>query len=200
MPRIEKRMLDQGAESADAAFRRAAGLIEKGRIADAKIALNAALAANPDHGAARQTLAALLIEARAFGEAETTLIEGLARDANNSNFAIVLARLKLERGDQAGALELLAAHRAAGATNPQYRAFHAALLRRAGRHAEAADEYQAALRQAPGIGAWWVGLALSHEANEREAEALHAFRQARASGALNAELADLVERKLRGTP
>ncbi len=198
--RIEKRMLDQGTESADAAFRRAAGLIEKGRITDAKIALNAALAANPDHAAARQTLAALLIEARALDEAQATLTEGLARDAGNSNFAIVLARLQLERGDQSSALELLTKHRAAGAANAQYRAFHAALLRRAGRHAEAADEYLAALRQAPGVGAWWVGLALSHEANERDAEAMHAFRQARASGALTAELADLVERKLRGTP
>lgn len=191
-------MLDQGAESADAAFRRAAAYIEKGQITDAKIALNAALATNPDHAAARQTLAALLIEGRALLDAERTLAEGLARDAGNSNFVIVLARLKLERGDQVGALELLATHRAAAAGNAQYRAFFAALLRRAGRHAEAADEYRAALQLAPGVGAWWVGLGLSHEAIERDAEAMNAFRQAQASGALSAELADLVERKLRG--
>lgn len=193
-------MLDQVAESADAAFRRAAGFIEKGRIADARVALNAALATDPHHAAARQTLAALLIEARALDEAEATLTEGLARDPVNSNFAIVLARLKLERGDQGAALALLAQHRAAATSNAQYRAFHAALLRRVGRHGEAAEEYQAALRLAPSVGLWWIGLGLSHEANEREAEARQAFRQARATGSLTAELADLVDHKLRGAP
>lgn len=198
--RIEKRSTEAGAQSAAAAFGRAAELIEKGRIADAKVALNAALAADPDHAAARQTLAALLIEVRALDEAEATLTDGLARDPANSNFAIVLARLKLERGDQGAALELLARHRAAALSNAQYRAFHAALLRRAGRHGEAADEYQAALRLSPGVGVWWVGLALSHEANEREADSIQAFRQARATGTLTTDLAELVERKLRGSP
>jgi MSHA biogenesis protein MshN len=112
------------------------------------------------------------------------------------NFALVLARLKLDRGDAAAALALLREHGAAAADNPQYRALVAALLQRLGRHGEAIDEYQAVLKLAPSVGVWWLGLGLSQEAAERSKDAAEAFRRAKASGNLSPDLMDFVERKL----
>jgi len=195
-PKIDKRSRDEAPASADGEFRRAAVLIERGRMEQATAALRSAIAMDPRHEAARQALAALLLEAAAVEDAESVLAEGLRLDPRQTNFALVLARLKLERGDDAAALALLREHGDAAAANPQYRGFVAALLQRLGRHAEAIDEYQAVLKLAPGVGVWWIGLGLSQEAADHPKEAAQAFRRAKASGNLSADLMDFVERKL----
>jgi MSHA biogenesis protein MshN len=43
---------------------------------------------------------------------------------------------------------------------------------------------------------WWMGLGISLQAEKRNAEALDAFRKAKASGTLSPELQAFVERKL----
>jgi MSHA biogenesis protein MshN len=80
--------------------------------------------------------------------------------------------------------------------NPDYHAFLAGALEREQRHREAAEQYQAALRLAPGNGVWWMGLGMSLQADKRNAEALEAFQRARTSGMLSAELQAFVERRL----
>ena len=195
-PKIDKRSRDEAPPSADGEFRRAAVLIERGRMEQATAALRSAIALDPRHEAARQALAALLLEAAAVEDAESVLAEGLRLNPSQTNFALVLARLKLERGGDAAALALLREHGEATAANPEYRAFVAALLQRLGRHAEAIDEYQAVLKLAPGVGVWWIGLGLSQEAADHPKEAAQAFRRAKASGNLSADLMDFVERKL----
>jgi len=195
-PKIDKRLRDEAAPSADGEFQRAATLIERGRMEQAAAALRSALAMDPRHEAARQTLAAILLEAAALDDAETLLAEGLRLNPNQTNFALVLARLKLDRGDAAGALALLREHGGAAAGNADYRAFVAALLHRLGRHDEAIDEYQAVVKLAPSVGVWWIGLGLSQEAADRSREAAEAFRRAKASGNLSTALMDFVERKL----
>src|SRR5262245_17814815 len=194
-PKIDKQFRESP-RSADSEFRRAAALIEQGRIVEATAALRSTIALDPRHGGARQTLAVLLIEAGAIEDAEDVLAEGLRLNPAQSNFALVLARVKLERGDASSALALLREHGGAAAANPEYRAFVAALLQRLGRHGEAIDEYQAALKLVPGVGVWWIGLGLSQEAAERPKDAAEAFRRAKASGTLSADLADFVDRKL----
>jgi MSHA biogenesis protein MshN len=194
--KIDKRFRETPGRTADGEFKRAAALIDLGRLEEAIAALNSAIAMDPRHEGARQTLAVLLIESGAMDDAERLLTDGLKLNPAQANFALVLARLKLDRGDAATALTLLREHGGAAAANAQYRAFVAALLQRLGRHSDAIDEYQAVLKLAPGVGVWWIGLGLSQEAADRTKEAAEAFRRAKASGTLSPDLLAFVERKL----
>ena len=194
--KIDVRPHAQPIRSAESEFRRAATLLNQARSEEARAALKTALELDARHEGARQTLAVLLIEARAMNEAEALLTEGLKLNPNQSNFAIVLARLKLDHGDTAGALQVLREHGAAAVNNAEYRAFAAALLQRMNRHPEALDEYRAALTLSPNVGVWWVGLGLSFEATGESTDAAEAFMRARATGTLSADVAQFVEHKL----
>lgn len=182
--------------TADSEYRRAAALINQARSQEARAALARALELDPAHEAARQTLAVLLIEAQANAEAERLLAEGLRINPAQTNFAIVLARLHLDRGDDNGALQVLRTHAEAAQSNAEYRAFTAALLQRLDRHAEAIEEYRAVLKLAPNAGIWWVGLGRSHEAAYQTVEAADAYARARDTGMLSPAVAQFVEQKL----
>jgi MSHA biogenesis protein MshN len=103
---------------------------------------------------------------------------------------MLLARLQIERGG--GGIETLARSLPYAGGNGEYQAFLAGALQRQGRHTEAVEQYQTALRGAPGNGVWWMGLGISLQANQRDADAQAAFRRAQAAGSLQA----FVERKL----
>jgi MSHA biogenesis protein MshN len=107
---------------------------------------------------------------------------------------MLLARLQIERGGSG--IETLTRTLPHASGNGEYQAFLAGALQRQGRHAEAAEQYQAALRSAPGNAIWWMGLGISLHADKRDADARAAFRRAEAAGTLTPELQAFVERKL----
>jgi MSHA biogenesis protein MshN len=181
-------------QRAEGEYRRALASLQDGRMLDAVAALEQALRLDPAHDAARQTLVGLLIEAKRTDEAIRHLQAGLALDARQPALAMLLARLQIERGGS-GIDTLMRTLPYAG-TNADYHAFLAGALQREQRHREAAEQYQAALRAAPGNGVWWMGLGMSLQAEKRTGEALEAFQRARASGSLSAELLAFVERRL----
>jgi MSHA biogenesis protein MshN len=181
-------------QRAEGEYRRALASLQDGRMVDAVAALEQALRLDPSHDAARQTLVGLLIEAKRTDEAIRHLQAGLALDARQPALAMLLARLQIERGGS-GIDTLMRTLPYAG-TNADYHAFLAGALQREQRHREAAEQYQAALRAAPGNGVWWMGLGMSLQAEKRNSEALEAFQRARASGSLSAELLAFVERRL----
>lgn len=194
--RIDVRPRSPVALTAEQAFRQAAALIAQGRHEEARATLRTALDMDPAHEGARQTLAVLLVEAQQTDAAMALLAEGLQRNPAQTNFAIVLARLKLDQGDNAGALQVLREHGNAATHNAEYRAFTAALLQRAGHAEEAVGEYRAALALAPQTGIWWAGLGISHEAVGQTREAIDAYRNAHALGGLPPAMSELVQRKL----
>lgn len=194
---IDQRIIRKEApRSADSEFRRAAVLIDQGRIREAQDRLRDALDMDARHEAARQTLAALLLEGKSYDAAETVLAAGLQSNPSQTNFALALSRLHLERGNMAAALAVLRNHAGYAAAHPEYRAFTAALYAKSGAHADAIAEYEAALRLAPRTGPWWIGLGLANEAEDRTEAATDAYRKARATGSLSANLSEFVERKL----
>lgn len=176
-------------------YRQALLVLEDGRVTEAIATLQAALRIDPRHEPSRQTLVGLLIEAKRPDEAMRQLQTALALDAAQPSMAMLLARLQLEQGGPA--IETLMRTLPHAAGNGEYHAFLAGALQREGRHREAAEHYQAALRTAPRHGVWWMGLGISLHAEKRDANAIAAFQQAQASGALSPELQAFVERRLR---
>lgn len=170
-------------------------IAQQGRTPEAITGLEQALRIDPRHAAATQTLIALLLESKRFGEAERKLQEALSLDLAQPDLAMTLARLQLERGDTAAAIATLDRSQHAAANRPEYYGFMAALLRREGYHREAIVQYRQALRLAPGNAVWLMGLGISLQAEKNYLEAREAY--SRASGSLSPELRAFVEQRLR---
>jgi MSHA biogenesis protein MshN len=186
------------AQRAEDDYRRALSSLQDGRMAEAVASLQQALRVDPGHDAARQTLVGLLVESGRTDDAIRELQLGLAQDARQPALAMLLARLQIERGGSGIETLQRTLPYAADTTaeSAEYRAFLAGALQRQQRHREAVEQYQQALRGAPGNGVWWMGLGISLQADKRNAEALEAFQRARASGSLNADLQAYVERRM----
>lgn len=183
---------------ADAEYARAVMLVEQGREDEAQSALTATLKLDNGHREARTLLARLLIQARRSNEAERLLQDGLNLHPDASADAMLLARLRVEHGEVAAALETLRAYAPHAQQKPDYRAFMGTLAQRLGRHNEAVTDYQAALQLVPANAAWWVGLGISLQAAGHEAEAKSAYQRALALGMLTPEMQRFAEQRLNG--
>lgn len=189
--------LPSSLERAETDYRRGLLAQRQGQADEAAARYQAALAEHAEHAAARQSLAALLIELRRYDEAEALLRKGIALPAVRLASILALARLKVERGQAAVALDLLLANAAAGERSADYQGFAAALLNRVGRHHEAVERYQAATQLAPNEGRWWAGLGIALDAEGKTAEARAAYQKASGLPGLPAELALHIEQRLR---
>ena len=184
-------------EFAEAEFRRGAGLLNEGRVADAKEAFSAALNADQKHESARQALIALLLDQRQIDQARQLLQDGLAIHPGNAVFATSLARILIESRKYDGALKVLQGASAAGASSAEYQALAGAAYQRLGNHRQATEAYQASLRIFPGSGSSWIGLAISLQALDHPLEAAEAFRRALATETLTPDLRGFAETSLR---
>jgi MSHA biogenesis protein MshN len=182
-------------EEANERYRKAVTLMQKGRENQARPLLEEAIRLSPGHAAARQMLATLLSEAGQNREAEAVLREGCAVSPDNAWFALGLARLQAARGDTEGAVATLQGGAEGRGVNADYRATLAALLVRLKQHSEAVRQYQLALKLQPDQGTWWLGLALSMEAQGKNAEARSAYSRALAAGNLPEKLVEFVRTK-----
>ncbi|MDO8890846.1 MAG: tetratricopeptide repeat protein [Sulfurimicrobium sp.] len=183
-------------QRAENTYRQAYANLQQGRMGEAEENLRQALQFEPRHAAARQALAALLVESRRLERAEQVLQQGLELQQGNTGYATTLARVQVERGNVAAALTTLQRNPPAG-ENAEYHGFLAALLQRSERHKEAIDHYLAALRSNPGMGPWLLGLGISLQADGQTAKAAEIFRHARQSGSLSPELQAFAEQRLK---
>ncbi|KAF0163022.1 MAG: hypothetical protein FD157_3540 [Rhodocyclaceae bacterium] len=196
--RIDKQVrLPSAAERAEIEYRRGVLAQRQGALEEAAGSYRAALEEFPEHAAARQMLAALLIDAKRFDEAEEILRRGTELASARLASTLAWARLKVERHQAPAALELLQKNAASGEQSAEYQGFAGALLNRAGRAPEAVERYQAATRLAPNEGRWWAGLGIALDAAGKGAEAREAYQKARALPGLPADLAQHVEHRLR---
>ncbi|MEK6662853.1 MAG: tetratricopeptide repeat protein [Pseudomonadota bacterium] len=178
-------------------YREALSLISQGRMSDAQAALEEILRLDPRNLSARQVLLGIHVEAKRYGQAEQLLQEGLQLNIAPASQAMSLARVQFERGDQAAALATLEKYAPQAGNQGEYHGFHAALLQRVGRHADAIIQFQAALKTHPNQANWLMGLGISLQAEKRYAEAEQAYTRARASNALAPDLQAFVEQRLR---
>lgn len=183
------------AQRTDYRYREALSLISQGRQVEAQEVLQEVLQLDPRHLGARQVLLALHVEAKHYAAAEQLLRDGLKLNLVPATYAMTLARLQVEQGDQAGALATLEQHASQAAGNADYAGFHGALLQRANRHGDAIPQFQNALKLRPSQANWWLGLGISLQAEKRNGEAAQAYQRAKASN-LSPELQALVEQRL----
>ena len=184
-------------QKAENDYRQATTLIQQGRVQEASALLEQVLQTDPSNAGARQTLIALMLDARRRDDAMRLAQQGLALDGRQTNFAMILARLQLDKGDQKAAIATLQRSLPAAGGNAEYQAFLAALMQREGRHAEAIDLYEAALDREPQNGVWWMGLGISLQADNRPQPAREAFMHARETASLSPALQAFVEQKIR---
>jgi tetratricopeptide (TPR) repeat protein len=184
-------------DTAEAHFRRAALLLGHGRVSEAEEQLAAALRADPAHAAARQAYVALLLEQRRLEPAQRLLREALELNPEQPTLALAAARILAGQRQYGAALEVL--DRASAAPdNADFQAMRGAVLQRLGRHGEAVDAYQQALRVG-GVqpATTWIGLAISLESLGRKNEAATAYRRALAAGPLAQEAREYAENRAR---
>lgn len=196
-PQIEKRInAPSREEAAEAAYRRAVILLQKGREDQARPLLDEVLALNPAHVPGRQALATLLIEAGQTDEAEAVLSVGRSVAPHHAWFAMGLARLQAARGEVHQAIATLRQGLDARGVDADYHATLAALLVQADVPAEAVPHYRQALVERPGEGIWWAGLSLALAAQGRMGEARSAYERALLAGGLPEKLAGFLRAKL----
>lgn len=184
-------------QRAQAEYARGATALHQGQSADARTAFETALQIDPTYHGARQALAGTFLEARQPAEAMRVLQEGLQLAPAQQGFAMTLARLQMEGGELDAAAQTLARSLDYPDVTPDYIAFYASLLQRQQKHAEAATQFQRALARRRNVGVWLLGLGVSLEALGRGAEAQEAYRLAKTSGNLSADLQAFADQKLR---
>lgn len=183
-------------QQSDNAYKQAIAQVQQGREHEAKQSLRRALETSPGNAKARHMLAGLLVEGNALNEASSVLREGLKLTPGESAFSMALARLQLESGESDNALNTLEQGLPAAGDEPQYHAFYAHLMQRAKRHAEAIQHYVVALRSDPAMPSWLLGIGISLQAQGQDNDAAQAFRRARDSGLLSAQLLQFVDERL----
>jgi MSHA biogenesis protein MshN len=185
-------------QQVNADFIKAGQLVQQGNSADALSAYEGVLRQAPGHEAARRAMISLLLDAKRAPEAEQALQDGVNLRPANSGFAMLLARLQVARGGLDLAIETLETTLPHAAQQAEYQAFYAALLQRKGRHQEAVEHYQQALKTSPNSGVWLMGYGISLQALSRTADAKLAFQRALDAKNLSGDLQAFVQQKING--
>ncbi len=194
---VEKRLRQpSAAERADAIYFEGTEKLRARQRPMAEARWREALVLDAGHLKAREALAGLLIAEGRGGEAGVLLDEGLHVAPAHALFAKLRARLLVDEGNVAKALEVLERYQATPATDPEYHAFQAALYQRTGRYDQAVAAYQRALTERPQESVWWMGLAIALEGAGNSRGALGAYRQALGRGPLAPELVRYIEGRI----
>lgn len=181
------------AQRAALAYAQASELAASGHNSQAIEKALDALAHEPDHLPARQLGAMLLYENRRFNEAASLLQAGLQRQPQQPQLAYLLARLKVESGDAAGALAVLAQ---AQGLSADAHALRAGVLMQQAHHKEAIAAYEHVLRLEPANASAWLGLGIALDAEGQAEPSRQAFQRAKAIGSLQGELLTFLDQKL----
>ena len=157
--------------------------------------LRAVIAEDGSHAAARQALAAMLIDRREWDAALQVLEDGLRSDPRNAQFAQLAAQISIRRDDLQGALRILnaAIH---DRSPPELDAMIAGVLVKLKRERESIAHWSKALRQTPQKADWWLALAIALEGDARPAEARSAYERAVGIGGLRTAAVDYARERI----
>lgn len=148
------------------------------RTGVAEMHLREVIDRRPHSTEAFELLATILIQRQRPSEADSLLERGIESADHPDRLALLLGRLRLERGETARAIEVLRQHAPEMAGGADHHLLLALAHRQAGDHAAAAEVYRRLSEVAPGRARVWLGLGVSLEALERFDEATTAYRRA----------------------
>jgi tetratricopeptide (TPR) repeat protein len=182
-PLVSKRPLERTGQDA---YREALRLERAGEREQAFAVLRTLLASHPGHVQARARLVDGLAAAGRPAEALRVLRAGRARKTDPAR-ARLEARLLVEQRADVEAIAVLERALSAAGDDPEYKAFLAALLQRSGAHERALALFAAAVTEEPGRADWWLGRAISEDAQGQGAAALLSLKRALRLGGLEPE-------------
>jgi MSHA biogenesis protein MshN len=163
---------------AEEAYRSALAHIERGEKENAEHELTRAHELQPEHAGVIAALATLYLQQAQPEKAAALLVSALAAEPDDANLRLLLARTRMAAGRANEAWQLLRERVPVLAGHTDYHAVLAALEQQLGHSAEAAVRYNALLAIDSTQGAWWLGLGLALESQQRRAEASNAYRRA----------------------
>lgn len=137
-----------------------------------------ALALDPDLHRAREALIVLLIESEMFTAATQHLEDAVARAPGRSEYNFLKARLLVATQQPERAAAILESLPVPPERRTDALNLLAALYQKRGDHARAETLFRHAVQLAPHEARLWMGLGISLEGQEREAEALAVYKQA----------------------
>jgi len=184
-------------QQAENEMRKAAELMRQGQVNEALAGYEAALQLDATLDTARQAMIGLLLENKRNSEAERVLREGLKSNPKRSDYAMLLARLMVERDASWSALLVLQKSLPYAERQADYQAFLAALLQRMNHHQEAVNHYKVAVQLAPSSGLWLMGMGISLQAIQHNDEARDAYRHALESRSLSADMQAFVAQRMK---
>ena len=181
---------------ADNEYAQAYELAQTGKIDDAEALLRQILVTQPQHHTARKLLVYLLVKNKNNTEADQLLSASLAQQADQVDFAMLLARIRVEDGDLKGGINVLQTSLSYADNNADYHALLASLLQRNSQSAQAVAQYVSALKLNPQSGAWWMGLGIAESTQQHDEIAHDAFTHAIDTHTLSPELQSYVQHRL----
>lgn len=193
---IKRKSVPSKEAQASSMFAEASRQLKQGQHSDARQSLKNVLKLVPGHIEARQTLAAIYFSNKQFSLAQKLLTEGRERHPQHVAFALLLARVHTELGRDTQAIAVLEILQPDMSQNSDYYALLAALYQRNANHSASASTYRNLLRVYPGRAVWWMGLGLSLQSLEQNAEALEAYRKAMAGQGISTELRRFVQSRI----
>lgn len=168
-------------------------LVAQGNITDAERGL-AALTQVQTAPRSRYVVARALLVDGKQDQALDWLPAGVA--AEYPRLRLLRARAQHANRDLADAVNTLSTNVPPVEDHEEYRVTLATLLQQQGKNAEAARHWAELIAWDDSKGPWWVGLAISLEAQGEQAGAARAYRQAAELPGLPRSLADYVQRRL----
>lgn len=180
---------------AETAYRAAIGRYNAGDLEGAAQGLRTVLADDATHAAARQALAAMLIDRREWDAALLVLEEGLRAEPRHAQFAQLAAQIAIRRDDLQSALRILTAA-AHDRSPPELEAMLAGVLVKLKRERESIAHWTKALKQSPQRADWWLALAIALEGDARAVDARLAYERAVSVGGLRAAAVDYARERI----
>lgn len=185
------------AQQAETHYQRALGYLQASRMEPAIEQLREAVRLQPGMHVARELLANLYLRTGRNTEAFMVLKAGMDASPQHLPYAKMYARTLIEQAQLPAAKRVLESSLLYAGNDADYQALLAAVEQRLGDHGAAVSRYMRALELNKQQGAWWVGLGISLEALGRTAEAGQAYKAARGSPGLSAELIAYVDARLK---